>query len=434
MSKSKTESLKKQLLKKTDPYAALRIKEFNLFLLVRFALIFGWSMQFVVIEWQVYTLTESPLALGIIGLCEFLPAFFFAPFAGHIVDKKEKRNLFIICIALFSLISFGLYWLTSATIETSWKTTTILYGIYALVFFGGVLRAFFGPTIFSLIALLVPKNVYPNAATWSSSTWKGASVFGALCGGLLIAWIGVHNTLGIIFMFVILALVLVFKIKQKPILNKDTKETVKESLKAGLSFVFNDKVILGALTLDMIAVLFGGAVAIFAVFAKDILNAGPTGFGILNAALSSGSIITMLATTYIPITKNTGKKLLISIFGFGVCMIIFGASKVLWLSVVALFFSGVFDGISMVVRQTILQLKTPDAMRGRVGAVNSMFVGSSNELGALESGIAARLFGAPLAVMLGGSITLIIVVVIHIKNKPLRQLDLTEDIENHQKQ
>lgn len=419
-------------MQKNDPYAALRIKEFNIFLNLRFALVLAWSMQFVVIEWQVYALTEDPLALGIIGLCEFLPAFLLAPFAGHIVDKKEKRNLFMRCIALFSLISFGLFWLTSEAIEDSWNTKPILYGIYSLVFFGGVLRAFFGPTIFSLIALLVPKKVYPNAATWSSSTWKGANVFGALLGGFLIAWIGVHMTLGIIFLLVLVALLLVFQIKQKPILNKEIYESVRDSLEAGIRFVFNDKVILGALTLDMIAVLFGGAVAIFAVFAKDILDAGPKGFGMLNAALSSGSIITMLATTYIPITKSTGKKLLVSVFGFGVCMIIFGASKLMWLSLLALFFSGVFDGISMVVRQTILQLKTPDNMRGRVGAVNSMFVGSSNELGALESGIAARLFGAPLAVMLGGTITLVIVIIIGVKNKPLRELDLTKDIEEHE--
>ena len=420
-------------MKQNDPYAALRIKEFNIFLLLRFALVFGWSMQFVVIEWQVYALTKNPLSLGIIGLCEFLPAFLLAPFAGHIVDKKEKRNLFALCIALFSLISFGLFWLTSNSIESSWEKQTIIFGIYGLVFFGGVLRAFFGPTIFSLIALLVPKKIYPNAATWSSSTWKGASVFGALFGGFFIAWIGVHYTLGIIFLLVMIALLLVFMIAKKPILNKKTNESVKESLKAGLRFVFNDKVILGALTLDMIAVLFGGAVAIFAVFATDVLDAGPKGFGILNASLSLGSIITMLATTYIPITKNTGKKLLVSIFGFGVCMIIFGASKLMWLSVLALFFSGVFDGISMVVRQTILQLKTADDMRGRVGAVNSMFVGSSNELGALESGIAARIFGAPLAVMLGGTVTLIIVAIIGVKNKPLRNLDLQEDIEAHEK-
>lgn len=419
---------------KQDPYAALRIREFNIFLLLRFFLVFGWSMQFVVIEWQVYSLTNDELSLGIIGACEFLPAFFMAPFAGHIADRKEKRGLFALIIFLFSLISFGLFWLTSNTIETFWSTSNIVFGIYVLVFFGGILRAFFGPTIFSLIALLVPKKIYPNAATWSSSTWKGASVTGALFGGFLIAWIGVHKTLGIIFLLVIISLCLVFLIKKKPILNTNTNESVKDSLKVGLKFVFNDKVILGALTLDMIAVLFGGAVAIFAVFSKDILNAGSEGFGILNAALSSGSILTMLATTYLPMTKNTGKKLLIAVFGFGVSMIVFGASKLFILSVIALFVAGIFDGVSMVIRQTILQLKTPDEMRGRVGAVNSMFVGSSNELGAFESGIAAKIFGAPLAVVLGGFATLITVITIGLKNPYLRNLDLTSDIEENEKE
>lgn len=414
---------------KNDPYAALRIREFNIFLLLRFALVFGWSMQFVVIEWHVYALTNDELSLGIIGACEFIPAFFMAPFAGHIVDRKEKRNLFALMIALFSLISFGIFWLTSETIESSWSTNSIVLGIYCLVFFGGILRAFFGPTIFSLIALLVPKNIYANAATWSSSTWKGASVTGALVGGFLIAWIGVHLTLGIIFSLVILALVLVFFINKKPILNTKTNESVKESLRVGLDFVFSNKVILGALTLDMIAVLFGGAVAIFAVFATDVLAVGSKGLGVLNASLSLGSILTMLATTYLPITKNTGKKLLIAVFGFGLAMIVFGASKLFWLSIVALFIAGIFDGVSMVIRQTILQLKTPDEMRGRVGAVNSMFVGSSNELGALESGIAAKIFGAPLAVVLGGCATLITVATIGFKNPSLRNLDLTEDVD-----
>ncbi|GAB5565283.1 MAG: MFS transporter [Winogradskyella sp.] len=414
---------------KLDPYAALRIREFNIFLIVRFALIFAWSMQFVVIEWQVYALTDNELSLGIIGACEFIPAFFMAPFAGHIVDQKEKRNLFAVLIALFSLISFGLYWLTSGFVSSTWETSSIVFGIYCLVFFGGLLRAFFSPTVFSLVALLVPKAIYPNAATWSSSTWKGAAVTGALVGGFLIGSIGVNATLGIIFLLVMFGLAVVFLIKKKPILNKKIGESIKESLKSGLRFVFTDKVVLGALTLDMISVLFGGAVAIFAVFATKVLDAGPEGFGVLNASLSLGSILTMLATTHIPITKSTGKKLLIAVFGFGLSMIVFGASKLFWLSVVALFIAGVFDGISMVVRQTILQLKTPDDMRGRVGAVNSMFVGSSNELGALESGIAAKIFGAPLAVMLGGTVTLLTVITMSLTNKPLRELDLREDVQ-----
>ena len=416
---------------KNDPYAALRIKEFNIFLLLRFALVFGWSMQFIVIEWEVYSLTKDPLSLGIIGLMEIIPAFTMPLFAGHIVDQKEKRNLLALCIAAFSLISLGLFLLTWDKVVEDWSTQTILYCIYALVFFGGFLRSFFGPTIFSLIALIVPKKIYPNAATWSSSTWKAATVLGALFAGFSIDWIGVDKTLAIVFAMVTFALIITFRIKKKPILNPNIGEPVMKSLKVGLQFVFNNKAILGALTLDMIAVLFGGAVALLSVFAQDILEVGSKGFGVLNASISVGSILTMFITTYLPVTKNAGKKLLISIFGFGICIIVFGMSKLFWVSVAALFFSGVTDGVSMVIRQTILQLKTPDHMRGRVASVNSMFVGSSNELGAFESGIAAKILGAPGAVVFGGIMTLATVVTIGAKNKTLRELDLTEDVEAH---
>ncbi len=412
---------------KTDPYAALRFKEFNIFLLVRFVLVFGWSMQFIVIEWEVYSLTKDPLALGIIGLMEIIPAFTMALFAGHIVDRKEKRNLFALCIAAFSLISMGLFLLTWDTVVIGWKTQTILYGIYALVFFGGFLRSFFGPTIFSLIALIVPKAAYANAATWSSSTWKAASVLGALFGGFFIHWIGVDKTLCIIFGLVVLSLILTFKINKKPILNSKSNESVAQSLKAGLTFVFKSKAVLGALTLDMIAVLFGGTVALLSVFAQDILKVGSQGFGVLNASISLGSIVSMLLTTYLPVAKNAGKKLLIAVFIFGLCIIAFGLSSVFWISVVALFLSGAADGVSMVIRQTILQLKTPDAMRGRVSSVNSMFVGSSNELGAFESGLTAKLMGPARAVVFGGVMTLITVTIIGKRNKVLRHLDLTAD-------
>jgi predicted MFS family arabinose efflux permease len=211
-------------------------------------------------------------------------------------------------------------------------------------------------------------------------------------------------------------------------LNKNIGEPVKESLKAGVRFVFNNKAILGALTLDMIAVLFGGTVAILSVFAQDVLKVGSEGFGILNASISMGSIVTMFATTYIPISKKTGKKLLVSVFIFGLSIIAFGLSSIFWVSVLALFISGAADGISMVIRQTILQLKTPDDMRGRVSSVNSMFVGSSNELGAFESGLAAKLIGPVAAVVFGGTMTLITVFAIGAKNPVLRDLDLTEEM------
>ena len=418
---------------KTDPYAALRIKEFNIFLLVRFVLVFAWSMQFIVIEWEVYSMTKDPLSLGLIGLMEIIPAVSMALFAGHIVDQREKRNLLVWCIALFSLISLGLFLLTWDKIVANWDTKLILYGVYALVFFGGLLRSFFGPTIFSLVALIVPKKIYPNAATWNSSTWQLATVLGPAFAGFSIHWIGVHWSLCIIFGLVILSLFILLNIKPKPILNPKIGEPIFQSLREGVSFVFKTKEILGAMTLDMIAVLFGGAVALLPVFAQDILKVGSEGFGVLRAMPAIGASITMLATAYIPPTKNAGKKLLVAVFGFGLCIIAFGLSTWFWVSALALFLSGVTDGVSMVVRQTILQLKTPDHMRGRVSSVNSIFVGSSNELGAFESGLTAKLMGTVTAVVFGGSMTLITVLTMGAVNPTLRNLDLTKDVEEHEK-
>jgi len=417
---------------KRDPYAALRFKEFNVFLMLRFILVFGWSMQFIIIEWQVYSLTKDPLSLGIIGLMEIIPAFSMALFAGHIVDQSEKRNLLLKCIGLFSLISFGLFFLTSSSVEMAWSSTAILYTIYAFVFMGGLLRAFFGPTIFSLVALIVPKKIYPNAATWNSSTWQMASVLGPAFAGLAINWIGVHWSLCIVFGLVVLSFVLLFGISRKPIMNPKIGEPIMQSLKEGVRFVFKTKAILGALSLDMIAVLFGGAVALLPVFAQDILKVGPEGFGLLRAAPAVGAFLTMLVTAYIPISKNAGLKLLTAIFGFGVCIIVFGLSSIFWISIVALFFSGVTDGVSMVIRQTILQLKTPDHMRGRVSSVNSMFVGSSNELGAFESGLTAKLMGTVTAVVFGGTMTLITVITTGIVSPTFRKLDLEKELEAHE--
>jgi MFS family permease len=417
---------------KNDPYAALRFKEFNIFLMMRFLLVFGWSMQFIVIEWQVYELTNDALSMGIIGLMEFIPAFCMALFAGHIVDQREKRNLLALCIGTFSLISLGLFLLTWPTIVENWSTNRILYCIYALVFFGGILRSFFGPILFSLIALLVPKKAYPNAATWSSSAWQIASVAGLAFSGFAISWFGVHWSLCIVFSMVSLAFVTVFFISKKPILNTKINEPILQSLKEGLSFVFKTKAILGALTLDMISVLFGGAVMLLPIFAKEILDVGSEGFGVLRAAPSVGAILTMIATAYLPISKNAGMKLLMAVFGFGVCIIVFGLSTSFWISVIALFFSGVTDGVSMVIRQTILQLKTPDHMRGRVASVNSMFVGSSNELGGFESGVTAKLMGTVTAVVFGGTMTLITVITTALVSPTFRKLDLRKDFEDRE--
>jgi MFS family permease len=419
---------------KKDPYAALRYKEFNTFLLLRFAMVFAWSMQFIIIEWQVYSITKDPLSLGLIGLMEVIPAFSMALFAGHIVDQKEKKGLLLKCILAFSVISFGLFLLTWPAVIQDYATNTILYSIYFLVFLGGLVRAFLGPTIFSFLSLLVPKKVYPNAATWSSSVWQIASVVGPAVAGFSITLIGVHWSMCSVFICSIFAMLFLSQIEKKPIMNPKIGEPVMQSLTEGIKFVFNNKTVLGAITLDMVAVLFGGAVALLPIFAQDILKVGPEGFGFLRAAPAVGAFITMLITAYVPLSKNAGMKLLSAIFAFGICIIVFGLSTIFWVSLLALFLSGVFDGISVVIRQTILQLKTPDHMRGRVSAVNSMFVGSSNELGAFESGLTAKLMGTVTAVVFGGSMTLFVVLTTGIISPTFRKLDLTKDLEEHENQ
>ena len=419
-------------MKKNDPYAAMRFREFNVFLILRFAMVFAWSMQFIVIEWVVYSLTKSPLSLGIIGLMEVIPAIAMALFAGHFVDQNEKKGLLLKCIFAFSVISLGLFLLTWPLVVKDYSTKVILYSIYGLVFLGGIVRAFLGPTIFSLLSLIIPKQAYSNAATWSSSVWQIGSVLGPAVAGFSITWIGVHWSMCFVFGCSVLSLVALSQITTKPILNPKIGEPIMDSLKEGVKFVFNNKTILGALSLDMVAVLFGGAVALLPIFAQDILKVGPQGFGILRAAPAVGAFLTMFITAYVPVNKNAGMKLLTAIFLFGVCIIVFGLSTIFWLSVFALFMSGVVDGISVVIRQTILQLKTPDSMRGRVSAVNSIFVGSSNELGAFESGLTAKLMGTVTAVVFGGSMTLLIVLGTGFFSPSFRKLDLQKDLNEHQ--
>lgn len=412
-----------------EPYAALRYKEFDFYLAVRFATTFAWSMQFAVIEWEVYSLTKNPLSIGLIGLMEVVPAVAMALFAGHIVDQREKRSLLLKTILGFIVISLGLFLLTWPLIVGGWPPQRALYGIYALVFLGGFVRAFIGPTEFSLMALVVPKRIYPNAISWNSLFQQMGGILGPAFGGLFIHWLGVHWSLCIIFGIAIFALLMLLQIRPKPILNPSIGEPVFSSLRNGLRFVWKTKEILGALTLDMIAVLFGGAITLAPIFAQDILEVGSQGYGFLRAAPALGSFITMLLSTFFPLNKRAGIKLLGAIFGFGISIILFGVSTLYWFSLLALFISGAMDGISVIIRQTILQLKTPDAMRGRVASVNSIFTGSSNELGSFESGVMARLLGTSAAVVFGGSMTLITAVATGLGFPKLRNLDLQTDLE-----
>ena len=420
---------------KPDPYSALRFREFNIFLIVRFILVFSWSMQFIIVEWLVWEITEDPLSLGLIGLMEVVPAVSMALFAGHIVDQKEKRNLLIYCIIAFLFVSIGFYLVTGSESKSLFTTQTILYLIYFLVFIGGFIRAFFGPTIFSLVALIVPKKTYANAATWSSSVWQMGVVLGPAFAGFSIHWIGVNNSMGVVLIGVLISLIILAFIKRKPVLNPKIGENIFTSLKEGISFVYNSKAILGVITLDMVAVLFGGAIALLPIYATEVIQIPPgmepsEVFGVLRATPAVGSLITMFIAAYIPITRKAGIKLLMAIFGFGISIISFGLSSIFWISVLSLFIYGVTDGISMVIRQTILQLKTPDHLRGRVASVNSIFVGSSNELGAFESGVTAKLMGTVTAVVFGGTITVLTALSTAFISPSFRKLDLTEEEKN----
>lgn len=410
------------------PYASFKYPEFNRFLLARFAIVFAWSMQFVVIEWEVYNITHSPLALGYIGLLEVIPAVLMALFAGHVADRKDNRTMLMTCIAGFSVISIGLFLLTWPRMVAGVPQDKVLLGIYVLIFLGGFVRAFIGPTVFSLMAFILPRKLYPNGATWNSAAGQFARVLGPALGGFTIGLIGVHWSMCVIFGFSLMALIALTGISRKPIANKDTDQSVWDSLSEGLRFVFKEKSVLGAITLDMVAVLFGGAVAILPVFAQDILKVGSEGFGILRAAPAVGTSLMMIVSAHFPMYKNAGMKLLSVVFGFGLCILVFGLSGNFWLSVAALFFSGVTDGVSMIIRDTILQLRTPDAMRGRVASVNAIFVGSSNELGAFESGVAARLMGTVTSVIFGGTMTLLTVTATGLALPDFRKLDLEADL------
>lgn len=409
---------------KNDPYASLRYKEFKFFLIIRFALIFALSMQFSIIEWKVYSLTKNPLNLGLIGLAEFVPAFCLALFAGNIVDKREKQGMIRKCLMGYLVIGSGLFLLTWDDMVAGIPQSGVLLMIYLLVFCGGILRAFIGPSNFSLLGLLVPRELYINATTWSTSAWQIGAIAGPVLGGICIAWLGVHWSMLLVLGFVLIALTSVLQIGQKPIHFKDIGETVKERLTKGLRFVWNTKVLLNAMALDMFAVLFGGSVAMMTIYAQDILHVGAEGFGMMRAAPAVGSCITLVLLAYRPIVTKPGLKLLTAVFGFGVCIIVFGLSKNFALSLIALFGTGLLDGVSVIIRQTILQLKTPDDMRGRVSSVSSIFVGSSNELGSFESGVAAKIMGPVGSVVFGGCMTLGVVITTYIISPAMRKLQL----------
>jgi MFS family permease len=406
-----------------DPLAAVRIPEYRSFIIGRFLFIMGLRMMSTLVGWWIYELTNLPFAIGIIGLSEVIPAVSLALYAGHVIDLSEKRKLLLTGIALYFVCASLLLLLSTSIVKPHFDNLHIAIGIYIIIFCTGVIRSFTGPSFNVMIANIVPKPQLQNAVTWSQGTWLSASVTGHATGGFLIAATGNTGTLIVIVCLIFCAWATMLQLKPKPALNERGEKKTWQSVKEGLKFVIKTKEVLGAMMLDLFAVLFGGAVAMVPVYARDILQVGPKGFGWLNAASDIGSIIIVILLTLFPMRRNQGKKLLFAVTGFGLCIITFAISKIFILSFAALLVSGMLDGISVVVRGTILQLKAPDAIRGRVLSVNSMFINSSNELGQFESGVAAKLMGVIPSVVFGGGMTLLVVIITWFKAPSLRKLE-----------
>lgn len=407
----------------SDPFAAVKVPEYRFLMLGRFTFVMALRMMSTLVGWWIYKITKDPFAIGLIGLSEVVPALSLALYSGHKVDISDKKKLVLIAIAGYFIAAITLFYISTSHAENFLHITHISWFIYGVFFFTGILRSFVGPAMSSMIAFIVPRELLQNATTWNQGTWLSASVSGHAIGGFLIALIGISNTLLVISLLIFLGFIFFTQLKPKPPQHLHKEQTTWHSIFEGLQFVFKTKALLGAMAVDMFAVLFGGAVAMIPVFASDILKVGPLGFGWLNAATDIGAIIIVIALTFFPLKRAQGKTMLLAVGGFGICIILFGLSKWFLLSFFVLMIGGILDGISVVVRGTVMQLLTPDHMRGRVGSVSGMFILSSNELGQFESGVASRLFGVVPSVIFGGCMTLAVVITTWFKAPTLRKFE-----------
>lgn len=402
--------------------AAVKIPEYRSLLMGRFCFVMALRMLGTLVGWWMYELTNAPFAIGLIGLAEVVPALSLALYAGHVIDISEKRKLLLKGISGYLACGAALLFLSTNYFSLHYSKAVIVAGIYTIIFITGIIRAFSGPIFSAILGQMVPREVLPNAITWNQGTYLSAAVTGHATAGFCIAFLGHTGTLAVVVGLIAAALFILSGISAKPAAATAGIKRTWESVREGLHFVFSTKEVLGALSLDLFAVLFGGAVAMVPVYARDILHAGPIGFGWLNSATDFGSIIMVIALTIFPLKTNQGKKLLFVVAGFGLCIIVFAISKIFWIAYAALLVSGLLDAISVVVRGTIVQLKTPDEMRGRVMSVNSMFINSSNELGQFESGLMAKLLGVVPSVIFGGSMTLLVVIITWFKAPTLRKM------------
>ncbi|MEZ0483879.1 MFS transporter [Fibrella aquatica] len=404
-----------------DPFASLRIPDFRNFILNSFFITVTLLIQEVILGYELYKITRDPLALGLVGLAEAIPFIALSLFGGHLADRRDKKRILQISLGVIMLSSVILYAAFQPAVVSQFSQTVRLAVIYGVLMLIGTARGFYSPASSSLKPFLVPRELYANSSTWSSSFWQAGAIVGPGIAGLLYAAIGFENTLLTAIFLYGLCFIFLSLIKRHPVVaNHDMTDVgFWDSLKEGFTFVFGNRIVLYAISLDLFSVLFGGVVAILPIFAEDILKVGAQGLGVLRSAPAIGAVLTMLFMAKFPPTHNAWRNMLLSITGFGVATIIFALSTNFYLSLVMLALTGAFDSVSVIIRQTILQIFPPDHLRGRVAAVNGIFVSSSNEIGAFESGLAARILGTVRSVLAGGVVTIAVVGYIYTRSKDL---------------
>ena len=408
-----------------DAFAALRYRDFSIVTLNQFCLTLAILIQEIIVAYSLYKITKDPLTLGLIGLAEAIPFIALSLWGGYFADRFNKQTIMKICLFFAIPLPLVLWGLFHAYGLKQIELSTLSWGVYAVIFGLGTIRGFYNPSATSLKPFLIPREIYANGATWTTIGWQSGVIIGPMLGGFMLAFFGRETSFISVAVLLSLCFLLVNLLSKRTFPKIET-ERVLQSLGEGFRFIAKTKIVPWAISLDLVSVLFGGVIALLPIFAEDILKIGPEGLGYLRAAPSIGALITMIALTRFPPTRHAWRNMLLAVAGFGLFTLLFAYSNYLWLSLFALAMTGACDSSSVVIRQTILQIYPPENMRGRVAAVNGMFVSSSNELGAFESGLAAKYLGPVIATVFGGSMTLLVVAFSWAKTKDLFGVNITQ--------
>lgn len=408
-----------------DAFAALRYRDFSIVTLNQFCLTLAILIQEIIVAYSLYKITKDPLTLGLIGLAEAIPYIALSLWGGYFADRFNKQTIMKICLFFAIPLPLVLWGLFHAYGLKHIELSTLSWGVYAVIFGLGTIRGFYNPSATSLKPFLIPREIYANGATRTTIGWQSGVIIGPMLGGFMLAFFGRETSFISVAVLLSLCFLLVNLLSKRTFPKIET-ERVLQSLGEGFRFIAKTKIVPWAISLDLVSVLFGGVIALLPIFAEDILKIGPEGLGYLRAAPSIGALITMIALTRFPPTRHAWRNMLLAVAGFGLFTLLFAYSDYLWLSLFALAMTGACDSISVVIRQTILQIYPPENMRGRVAAVNGMFVSSSNELGAFESGLAAKYLGPVIATVFGGSMTLLVVAFSWAKTKDLFGVNITQ--------